>query len=570
MFRINSGSHEMRTPLFAISGLSSMLLESKYFSDPPNLDACEHQEMMSAIANSGNMLIAIVNNILDFTKADDEFVFLNNEPFDIRHAVEDAISFVLLQKEKDDFPLLNYYIDPMLPHSAKGDFTRFRQIIVNLLNNACKFTDPDGTVWVRLLRIDSKDEESMVGLKIEVSDTGIGIPDEAMSKLYDKFFQVDKSNTRSYGGTGLGLAVVKRLVQMMGGTIYAVSHVGKGTTFHVELYLNVDPKCLAIQKVFVHQTLSLGYLDKSAANFEGFVYAATACGVKMDEIKHVKSLAALECAYSYDGIVVDLSTVSFEEFSSKIRPKFKANDILLVGNPSTLRNWRRWRQEHFKSNDVQVSLRPLKRDVLLRFLCGLDVAELDELAFAQAEMEQEAESASQTWSSSIENSSRTKAELQKSTLSLSPSSISHSSSDLGKLKILVAEDNNMNQMVLKKMFSKLRQDITIANNGKEAVEMVLRDPTFDVIFMDLMMPLKDGYQATAEIREFVASIPGSNNYFTHKGRDAKPWIVALTANAFASDRLKCLESGMNDFVAKPATIHDIENALRKFIDCSSP
>lgn len=209
----------MRTPLFATSALSSILLESPVL----NRDAAECieiSEMLRVIQMSNDMLIGIVNNILDFTKYENEKFHLEEAPFSLRDAIETAIEIVCVSDDKSKFPTVNYFINGKVPEVVVGDFTRFRQIVVNLINNACKFTPPAGKVNVYLSVLENKaiaSEESAsqnVTIKLDIADNGIGIAEEAIERLYEKFFQADRSITRKFGGTGLGLAIVKRLTEV--------------------------------------------------------------------------------------------------------------------------------------------------------------------------------------------------------------------------------------------------------------------------------------------------------------------------------------------------------------------
>ncbi|KAJ3144155.1 hypothetical protein HK101_002780 [Irineochytrium annulatum] len=316
-------SHEMRTPLFAISALSSMILDLGAFEERVGLE--EVEEMLNVIKSSGDMLISIVNNILDFSKYEDDQFCLDRSPFVLRDAVEGSAELVAMQDVDGRFPQIVLVISRDLPLILVGDITRFRQIIVNLLSNACKFTGPEGDVVVSVSRAEGRskadDDAGLVWLRVTVVDSGIGIAEDTAGMLFEKFTQADASITRKFGGTGLGLAIARQLCQLMKGEISARPNVGEpGTTFEFTVCLQAyEPREWEAEGRVVcpcsytlmnpkYDGFVIGVIEERVKSWIGLKEKLLACGnIRMIHYPDINAM--LESVEPVNGVILDYRTV---------------------------------------------------------------------------------------------------------------------------------------------------------------------------------------------------------------------------------------------------------------------
>ncbi|TPX42470.1 hypothetical protein SeMB42_g05006 [Synchytrium endobioticum] len=582
-------SHEMRTPLFAISSLLSMLLDMKVVQESQFEEVLE---MLELAKKSAQMLVTIVNNILDFSKYEDENFNLDRSPFIIRDALEMAADVVAVQDHDGKFPQIVLICGHDVPKILVGDVTRFRQILVNLLANGCKFTESTGSVTLEVQTTPSTRAGKVV-LRIDVTDTGIGIRPEDVSKLFQKFSQADASHTRRYGGTGLGLAIAKTLCNYMGGTITVrPNQQERGTQFAVSLYLDeyyehewdIPVSLQTVLPDSSYDNLVLSIIDGNPDTLRGLEHLALYCSPKMvvHAFKNISEF--LSSNIPVHGVIVNTLYNEKEMLVTLTNSGLSHRCFILYG----FTVYRCQTESPVSKNSAaSTAQRPLKVAEFARwldFIIGrppITFSEETLLTFDEGDDELHAHSRTdgrrlkrngvmrnQAAGGSAEKVNDVVGANDSASMGLiSPTQLPLLTSCMGPtaggslllppLKILVVEDNVINQLVITKMLGRLgfkTTDLAIANDGIEALEKIGNDEgKYDVVLMDIMMPRMDGYECTKAIRAKL-------------GFTDKPWIVGLTANAFWDDKVRCREVGMQDFVPKPATIADVWAALKRFCD----
>jgi len=489
-------SHEIRTPLNGIVGFTQLLKSTEVNA--------EQEEFITVIENSSDNLLTIVNDILDLSKIKADKIELEDISFDAVEKFESAIESYGARATEKDIDL-SVYVDPEMPKMLRGDPTKISQILVNLVSNAIKFTGLQGSIDVRIDKL-SEDDKS-VELKFSVRDTGIGITEEQKRKIFDAFSQADVSTSRKFGGTGLGLSISSKLVQFMGGELDIEGEEDKGSTFFFTLNLNKSEEVLAEEK----------------PNMHGFDVALL---VPNDEIKE-KVNANLEEYVEYSGATF---TIYNGEEILEMQPS-DLPDIIFIDH-------RYFRRE----GELEKYLDLDTKFVLLTTSDKKEKIEevenkIDKIVYKPLTLTKTLKSLTVVYDETKE-------------LHAAAPNVNHKIFE--NLKILVAEDNNINQKLIQNVLNGLGIEVTIANNGEEALDYRMNNE-YDMIFMDIQMPVMGGIEATEKISEYE-----------EKNRKHHIPIVALTANALEGDREKYLNAGLDNYLSKPIELEALRSLLLEY------
>ena len=494
-------SHEIRTPMNGVIGMTRLLMNTPMSK--------KQSEFVESIHLSGEHLLTVINDVLDFSKMEAGKLDLKREPLELRACIEDVLNLLTSKALEKDLELA-YAVGPSIPLFIEGDMVRLRQVLTNLLGNAIKFTDSgEITVFVMLRNhVDGEYE-----LEFQINDTGPGIPAERLESIFEQFSRAEETLSHRHEGTGLGLAISRRLVEMMEGRIWAESTLGVGSRFHFTLKTRQAAGKL---KPFLHPNIPeivgkhILVVENNPASSQALSDFCSGWGAKVDSVKSVSdAIGWIAVGRTYDIALVDSNLPGDTplEFAKYVRNRYDKQTLplILIAPPN---------DRHPKDTVRELYNLYLTKPITRSRLFDSLMTVLGELNL----------------------------------LTIRPEITQNKLGERLPLRILLAEDNPINQIVATSILDEMAYKADVAENGREVIEMLRKKP-YHVIFMDMQMPEMDGLEATRRIREEFPA-------------DRQPVIIAMTANAMDSGKQECLAAGMNDYISKPILPEIVEAALQ--------
>lgn len=501
MFLANM-SHEIRTPLNGIVGFTELLKDTGLGD--------EQNEFVEIIEKSSENLLEIINNILDLSKIESNKLEIEDVAFHPIEEFESAIDVYAVRASEKHIDL-GCFIDPALEFPIKGDPTKIKEVIINLLSNAVKFTSSSGAINVDIRKLDSE-QDGITRVRFEVQDSGIGVTSEQKARIFDAFSQADTSITRKYGGTGLGLTISARFIELMGGELDLHSETGEGTTFFFTLDFE-EVETLSESSEGTYSSINALVIESAHKTKRQETYLKEYLdyyGVSYTAFKDMNELETLQRQVSYDLVVIDYDYA--DEETLKAYSNLPQELILLT------KSYFMKKIESLELNTFKTIYEPLNNTKLKQALENYH----------------------------NENFSAKKAKkINRKKFNADTSKFN--------ANVLVAEDNIINQKLIKRTLEDLGLTISLASNGLEAFQK-RKDGNFDLVFMDIQMPFLDGMEATKEILE----------YEQEYNQPHVP-ILALTANALKGDRERFLAAGLDEYTTKPLVRAEIVSLLNHFL-----